>query len=182
MQKGRRERTMVNQEQLDRLLKQGVVAWNKWRVENVGVQIFLKAANLRGADLDGADLYDADLRGADLAGANLRNADLRNADLEDAIIEYTRIGNVDLSATKNLETVTHYGPSTIGIDTIYLSQGNIPEAFLKGAGVPDSFIKYMRSLVDNPIDYYSCFISVRLVSPKHAQAWGWAGKEYSFYN
>lgn len=185
---------MANQEQLDRLLKQGVVAWNKWRVENIGVQIYLKAANLRGADLDGADLrwatlsnailsnatlsnanfsyadldgadldgadlYDADLRGADLAGANLMSADLSNADLEGAIIGYTRIGNVDLSATKNLETVTHYGPSTIGIDTIFLSQGNIPEVFLKGAGVPDSFINYMRSLVGKTIDYYSCFIS-----------------------
>ena len=27
------------------------------------------------------------------------------------------------------------------------------------AGVPDSFIDYMRSLVGKPIDYYSCFIS-----------------------
>src|SRR4249919_2693530 len=50
-------------------------------------------------------------------------------------------------------------PSSIGIDTIYRSQGNIPEAFLKGAGVPDSFLVYMRSLVGKPIDYYSCFIS-----------------------
>jgi TIR domain len=60
---------------------------------------------------------------------------------------------------KNLETVDHIGPSTIGIDTIYRSQGRIPEAFLKGAGVPDSFLDYMRSLVGKPIDYYSCFIS-----------------------
>jgi len=55
--------------------------------------------------------------------------------------------------------VNHWGPSTIGIDTIYRSQGKIPEAFLKEAGVPDSFIDYMRSLVGKPIEYYSCFIS-----------------------
>jgi hypothetical protein len=60
---------------------------------------------------------------------------------------------------KGLETVDHHGPSTIGIDTIYRSRGNIPEVFLKGAGVPDSFIDYMRSLVGSPIDFYSCFIS-----------------------
>jgi GTPase SAR1 family protein len=42
---------------------------------------------------------------------------------------------------------------------IYSSQGKIPEVFLKEAGVPDSFIDYMRSLVGSPIDYYSCFIS-----------------------
>jgi hypothetical protein len=68
-------------------------------------------------------------------------------------------GDVDLSVVKNLETVRQLGPSTIGIDTIYRSQGNIPEAFLRGAGVPDSFLEYMRSLVSKPIDYYSCFIS-----------------------
>jgi len=47
-----------------------------------------------------------------------------------------------LSAVKGLETVTHRGPSTIGPDTIYRSQGKIPEAFLRGAGVPDDFISY----------------------------------------
>ena len=81
------------------------------------------------------------------------------ADLDDAIVGWTSFGDVDLSVVKNLETVKHRGPSTIGIDTIYRSQGKIPEMFLRKAGVPDSFIEYMRSLVGNPIDYYSCFIS-----------------------
>jgi hypothetical protein len=31
--------------------------------------------------------------------------------------------------------------------------------FLQGAGVPESLITYMKSLVVEPIDYYSCFIS-----------------------
>jgi hypothetical protein len=99
-------------------------------------------------------------------------------------VGYTSFGDVDLSVVKNLETVQHQGPSSIGIDTIYRSGGNIPEVFLKGAGVPDSIIEAIPSLVGSlkPIDYYSCFISVRLVSPKHAKAWGWAGKEYSFHN
>ncbi len=43
--------------------------------------------------------------------------------------------------------------------TIYKSKGKIPEVFLRGAGVPDNFIAYVRSLVDNPIQFYSCFIS-----------------------
>jgi len=58
-----------------------------------------------------------------------------------------------------LNTVKHVGPSTIGIDTIYGSQGNVPEIFLQGAGIDDTFIAYIRSLVNNPIDYYTCFIS-----------------------
>jgi hypothetical protein len=55
--------------------------------------------------------------------------------------------------------VRHQGPSTIGIDTISRSRGNIPESFLKGAGVDDTFITYIRSLVGKPIEYDSCFIS-----------------------
>ena len=72
---------------------------------------------------------------------------------------FTSFGNVDLSVVKNLEKVRHEGPSTIGIYTVYRSGGKIPQAFLRGAGIPDSFIEYIRSLVGKPIDYYSCFIS-----------------------
>jgi hypothetical protein len=55
--------------------------------------------------------------------------------------------------------VEHGGPSTIGIDTLYLSQGNIPEVFLRGAGVPEILIAYLPSLLSQPIQFYSCFIS-----------------------
>jgi hypothetical protein len=51
------------------------------------------------------------------------------------------------------------GPSTIGLDTIYLSKGDIPEAFLRGVGVPDIFITYIGSLTRKAIEFYSCFIS-----------------------
>jgi len=60
---------------------------------------------------------------------------------------------------KGLDTVEYRGPLTIGIDTIYASHGHIPETFLKGAGVDDTFIAYVKSLVGKPIEYYSCFIS-----------------------
>ena len=68
-------------------------------------------------------------------------------------------GDNDLSDVKGLETAHHLGPSTIGIDTIYKSNGNIPEVFLRGCGVPEGFIVYMKSLVGKPIEFYSCFIS-----------------------
>lgn len=55
------------------------------------------------------------------------NPDLREADLREAIIGWTTFANIDLSTVKGLETVKHLGPSTIGIDTVYLSSGNIPE-------------------------------------------------------
>jgi TIR domain/Pentapeptide repeats (8 copies) len=169
---------MANQEHLD-ILKQGVKAWNRWRKEHPDIrpdlsEVNLQESNLFGADLShtnlsgsiladanlfGADLFGADLSLAYLFGADLSRADLSRADFSDAVVGWTTFGNVDLSTAKGLEKVQHQGPSTIGIDTIYRSQGKIPEAFLRDAGVPDSFIEYMRFLVGNSIDYYSCFIS-----------------------
>jgi len=51
------------------------------------------------------------------------------------------------------------GPSSIGIDTFFRSKGKIPEAFLRGAGVPDVFIAYASSLAAKPIEFNSVFIS-----------------------
>jgi TIR domain/Pentapeptide repeats (8 copies) len=121
-------------------------------------------ANLSGADLTAADLTNADLREADLSGAklefaNLRLTDLRGADLTRARVAFTSFDGVDLGTVKGLESIRHDGPSTIGIDTIYLSRGNIPEVFLRGCGVPDNVIEYMHSLTGQAFEFYSCFIS-----------------------
>ncbi|MFN2166705.1 MAG: TIR domain-containing protein, partial [Anaerolineae bacterium] len=89
----------------------------------------------------------------------LREADLIGADLSEAHLKWTVFGDVDLSQTKGLETVRHAGPSTIDIDTIYRSRGNIPHTFLRGCGVPDNFIEYMASLTGKAFEFYSCFIS-----------------------
>ncbi len=47
----------------------------------------------------------------------------------------------------------------MSINAIYQSEGDIPEIFIKGTGIPDSFIEYMHALINRPIEYYSCFIS-----------------------
>lgn len=72
---------------------------------------------------------------------------------------WTVFGNIDLQQVKGLDSLHHRGPSSIAIDTITLSQGKIPEVFLRGAGLSDTFIAYARSLFGKPIDYYTCFIS-----------------------
>ena len=76
-------------------------------------------------------------------------------------MDATIFAYVDLSEALSLETVTHSNPSHISIDTLYESKGKIPEAFLRGAGVPDIFIQYLPSLVNAQyaIQFYSCFIS-----------------------
>jgi len=78
-----------------------------------------------------------------------------------AKVAWNVFSRIDLRNVKGLETVYHRGPSTIGIDTLYLSQGQIPEAFLRGAGVPEEFITQVPALVAsvNPIQFQSCFIS-----------------------
>jgi len=169
---------MANPEHV-KILERGVIDWNEWRVENPGTVPDLKGAELWQAELSGADLTEANLRWGDLrwadlngakfggakliraklGGADLRRADLENTDFTDASVGSTVFGDNDLTTVKGLETVRHDGPSTIGIDTIYKSKGNIPEAFLRGAGVPEDFITYMKSLVGKAIDFYSCFIS-----------------------
>ncbi|HEY7350286.1 MAG TPA: toll/interleukin-1 receptor domain-containing protein [Ktedonobacterales bacterium] len=147
-------------------------------------QTNLSGANLSGANLGVADLWRTDLTDADLSHVNLTEtavtgtglkaanlsrailtgtrftrSDLSQTKWQEAIMSYVIFGDVDLTQAQDLETVIHDGPSTIGIDTIYRSQGQIPEVFLRGTGVPDSFIDYMCSLTGKPIDYYSAFIS-----------------------
>jgi hypothetical protein len=119
----------------------------------------LSGASLIDADLRGADLGWADFRGADLSGANLSRANLGTTNFAACRMAQTVVADVDLSTARGLKTVNHDGPSTVGIDTIHLSKGKIAEVFLRGAGVPEEFITYMRLLVANPIEFYSCFIS-----------------------
>ena len=114
----------------------------------------LSAANLSDAYLPEATLCNANLRGANLSGAYFRRTDLTNASFG-----HTMLGDNDLSGALGLDTVRHNGPSVIGVQTFYLSKGNIPESFLRGCGIPESFLTYVKSLVGNPIEFYSCFIS-----------------------
>jgi len=40
-----------------------------------------------------------------------------------------------------------------------LESGPLPLAFLRGVGLPDTLIDYLPSLLNQPIQFYSCFIS-----------------------
>jgi hypothetical protein len=126
----------------------------------------LQDADLSGANLFGADLFGANCRktrfgSASLNGTNFTSADLTGTDFTDCMMGATQFGNVDLSQCRGLETIEHASPSTIGINTIYRSEGNIPEVFLRGTGVPESLISQIPYLVNamSPIEFYSCFIS-----------------------
>jgi TIR domain/Pentapeptide repeats (8 copies) len=134
----------------------------------------LRMARLEGANLTEANLYKASLAQADLTGANLTRANftgarlikariteakLTGADFREAEMAATVFANVDLRTARGLDAAIHLGPSSISIDTLYRSNGQIPEVFLRGAGVPEDFITYVKSLVGRPFEFYSCFIS-----------------------
>ena len=118
----------------------------------------LVGASLQWADLSGANLTEANLQGANLAEANLWRAKLGGVDLTRARAQSTIFADVDLSTAKGIETIEHRGPSTVGIETISKSHGKIPEAFLRGCGLPERFFTHMGSLSETA-EFYSCFIS-----------------------
>jgi hypothetical protein len=119
----------------------------------------LPEANLNMANLTKANLTEADLRRARLTQTNLTKTDLTRSNFTGADLGGTIFVDTDLSTTEGLRSVRHWGGSTIGIDTIYKSQGKIPLAFLRGCGVPENFITYMSSLTGTAFEFYSCFIS-----------------------
>jgi uncharacterized protein YjbI with pentapeptide repeats len=128
----------------------------------------LSGADLRGANLHAAHLYGVDLIGVDLGGADLSEtylrgahfggADLRGADLTSAKLNQTVLANVDLGSCRGLESCEHRGPSVVDHRTLQRS-GPLPRAFLRGVGLPENLIDYLPSLLNQPIQWYSCFIS-----------------------
>jgi Pentapeptide repeats (8 copies)/TIR domain len=123
----------------------------------------LSVANLRDANLSDVNLSDAKLLGAklieaNLQGTNLINANLIEANLEKAWLGRTVFANVNLAGATGLEQCIHYAPSIIDHRTLQKS-GPLPLAFLRGVGLPENFIDYLSSLLNQAIQHYSCFIS-----------------------
>jgi uncharacterized protein YjbI with pentapeptide repeats len=112
-------------------------------------QADLREANLSEAYLMRADLSLANLQGAKLGGARLQVSNLNGAKLHGANLGQVRIGktvftSIDLRETLGLDEAVHDAPSSIGIDTLQISQGKIPEAFLRGCGLSDWEIEAAR--------------------------------------
>ena len=119
----------------------------------------IRRADFRWSYLINTKFNGADLSGANLIEANLSKSDLKSSNLSEAFVAWSCFGDNDLSHTQGLEKVKHFGPSTIGIDTIFRSEGKIPVEFLRGAGVPEHFITYTGYLNPKAFECNSCFIS-----------------------
>ncbi len=110
---------MANQKQL-KILRQGVVAWNKWRKDNPEVkpdlryhlfkeqnfsEIIFSKTDARGAyfqnvNFEHANLDDINLRGANFIDVNLTRAELRNADFSGATLKRTNFFHSELNGSK----------------------------------------------------------------------------------
>jgi len=129
------------------IIKQGVDAWNRWRLENPDVapdlcSAELTEANLSGANLDNAslkrsnlsraNLQQASLEGAllieaTLTGADLSGANLRTANLEGAHLNGTKLQNADLRAAN----LTKADLAKADLDDALLRDGNLRNAHLQ---------------------------------------------------
>ena len=119
----------------------------------------LSYADLTSANFSFCSLVSANLSHAILAQTVFNDTSLYQANFSYATTSLTTFGDVNLRYTIGLDTIIHYGLSNISTNALQLSEGNIPTSFLRGAGLSDSFIEYVRSLTTRTIEYYSCFIS-----------------------
>jgi hypothetical protein len=141
------------------------------RANLTGANLFytdLTDASLAGANLTGAELFRTNLTRANLAGTNLTEASLactiladvklEDADLTGCELDEATFARVDLTGCKGLGYCKHYGPSSVDLETLWLSS-RLPLPFLRGVGLPDNLIDYLPSLLNQAIQFYSCFIS-----------------------
>ena len=157
----------------------------------------LERAILKRARLSNSWVFESDFRGAELQKVSLHRTMISETKLDDASFDGSVLGestieraslggasfahatfgggvfaDLDLSGALGLETAIHSSPSTVGVDTIYRSGGEIPDEFLRGCGVDpriqriltgeagarsDAF--YEWSSEGGAIRLQSCFIS-----------------------
>lgn len=115
-------------------------------------QANLSEADLRWANLSNATLIGCILSRANLSGANLSEAALRQANLSAAVLNGAILKNADVGGARSFNTawtklclketvglsdLIHDGASSVGTDTLALSEGRLPDEFLKGCGLSD---------------------------------------------
>ncbi len=125
------------------------------------IDAVLQRSNLNGADLTDVDLGGVDLSHSYLFSTNFARANLSGTKFHGCKVGFTVFADVNLTLAEGLETLSHLAASDVSISTIYNSEGKIPEKFLLGCGVPESFIAQIPALVGalQPIQFHSCFIS-----------------------
>jgi hypothetical protein len=105
-----------------------------------------------------AELREADCVGTDLTWANLTLAEVDRCNLESAVFGGTVLGDLNLQKARGVDAIYHRGPSVIDERALRKSWP-LSGGFLRGCGLSDDFIQYLPSLLNQAIEFYSCFIS-----------------------
>jgi uncharacterized protein YjbI with pentapeptide repeats len=125
------------------LLKEGAMAWNKWRRERSQnlketkekwwrhESLDLNGIDLRGFDLSGVNLFEADLTRSELSRTNLANANLSGAKLIQATLCEANLSKADL------RDADLWGANLIeaNLDQAILSNAKLITADLDGASL-----------------------------------------------
>jgi|SRR5271166_5643019 len=124
-------------------------------------QTTLRRSKLWGAILVHTRLNDANLQKCEFSLAVLDEPVISNTDFGSAEFNNTTFGKVDLSLAIGLDSAKHSGPSSLSLQTLYLSKGTIPAVFLKGCGFSNDEIEFFskRTTGREAMKFYSCFIS-----------------------
>jgi len=146
---------MANDEHVA-MLKQGVAAWNAWRLKNLDIRPDLSKANLSWANLREADLREAILPRANLSHANLSGASLREANLIQANFGGADLRRADLTVA-NLVDANLSGTDLRGA---ILNAANLIHANFSGANLSRADL-YSATLVNTDLtraDLTGCHI------------------------
>ena len=122
------------------------------------IRASFKGATLNGVNLSETVVNGANFIGADLFNTNFAGAVLYGSNLEKAAIAHTVFCRTSLERVSGLDSCHHHGPSSFDYATLTAS-GPLPEIFLRGCGLPDDYIEYLKTVWHDPIEFYSAFIS-----------------------
>lgn len=119
------------------------------------------------AKLTKAALYEADLSGATLIGTDLSHGSLGGVVFDGAVFGWTMLNNVTL-AHPSLANAIHRGPSFVDLSTlrntataVRQNPSLLPsvEVFFLGCGLSNQDLLYFNSMLAQPGEFYSCFVS-----------------------
>lgn len=143
------------QEELLKLLRQGVAVWNRWRMENPAIPIDLSATYLSRYNLQGIHLEAACLRKADLSHTNLSEAYLSGADLQEACLVEADIRMAHLDGA-NFRRANLTSVQATGVNLRYTDGdgANLSRACLSLSHLMDSRLDhaYLRGAVLTEVD------------------------------
>lgn len=119
-----------------------------------------KNAVLLAATFNYPEMQGANFSNSYLGLANFRNVTFDSNSFKNAQLVNTAFDSCNMSGIIGLDSIQHYGPSHLDVETLYRSP-SLSHRFLRQTGIPETLINYIPDLIASvePIGFYSCFLS-----------------------